>query len=100
MAAMSSRSLARSRSASLPVTPDVVFRTRYSDQRYTGSYGTTLGSNINGTKGQVDLGLTYSVPKTASTVGLSFRNSTYRDGALSSYNLNQSREDVNFTIRF
>ena len=86
--------------ASVPLTPGVVLHTRYSDQRYTGSYGTTLGSNINGTKGQVDLGLTYSVPKTASTVGLSFRNSTYRDGALSSYNLNQSREDVNFTIRF
>jgi hypothetical protein len=86
--------------ASLPLTHDVVLHTRFSDQRYTGSYGTTLGPNINGTKGQVDVGLTYVVPKTASTVGLSFRDSTYRDGSLSSYNLNQSREDVNFTIRF
>jgi hypothetical protein len=86
--------------ASLPLTSGVVLHTRYSDQRFTGSYGTTLGPNINGTKGQVDVGLSYSVPKTASTVGLSFRDSTYRDGALSSYNLNQTREDVNFTIRF
>jgi hypothetical protein len=86
--------------ASLPVTPDVVFRTRYSDQRYTGSYGTTLAPNINGTKDQVDVGLTYTVPKTASSVGLTFRNSTYKDGSLSSYNLNENREDVNFTIRF
>jgi hypothetical protein len=86
--------------ASLPVSPDVVFRTRFSDQRYTGSYGTTIQQNIDGTKDQVDLGLTYTVPKTSSSVGLTFRNSTYRDGTLSSYNLNENREDVNFTIRF
>lgn len=85
--------------ASLPLTPDVVLHTRYSDQRFTGSYG-SLQQNVNSTKDQIDVGLTYAVPKTASTVGLSFRSSTYRDGSLASYNLNQSREDVNFTIRF
>ena len=77
-----------------------MFRTRYSDQRYIGSYGTTIQQNIDGIKDQVDVGLTYTVPKTSSSVGLTFRNSTYKDGALSSYNLNQNREDVNFTIRF
>jgi len=86
--------------ASLPVSRDVVLNTRYSDQRYFGSYGTTLQQNIGGTKDQVDLGLTYTVPKTSSSVGLTFRNSTYKDAALSSYNLSASREDVNFTIRF
>jgi hypothetical protein len=86
--------------ASLPLTTGVVLHTRFSDQRFTGSYGTTLGPNIDGTKGQVDVGLTYTVPKSASTVGLSFRDSTYRDGSLASYNLNQTGEDVNFTIRF
>jgi hypothetical protein len=85
---------------SLPVTHDVVLNTRYSDQRYFGSYGTTLQPNIGGTKDQVDLGLTYSVPKTSSTLGLNFRNSTYKDAALSSYNLTANGEDVNFTIRF
>jgi len=86
--------------ASLPVTRDIVLDTRYSDQRYFGSYGTTLQANIGGTKDQVDLGLTYTVPKTSSSVGLTFRNSTYKDAALSSYNLSANREDVNFTIRF
>jgi hypothetical protein len=87
--------------ASLPLTPDVVFHTRYSDQRYTGSYGTTtLQPNVNGTKDQVDVGLTYTVPKTSSSVGLNFRNSTYKDATLSSFNLSQNGEDVNFTIRF
>ena len=86
--------------ASLPVTHDVVLNTRYSDQRYFGSYGTTLQPNVGGIKDQVDLGLTYTVPKTSSSVGLTFRNSTYKDAALSSYNLTANREDVNFTIRF
>jgi hypothetical protein len=84
----------------LPVTRDIVLNTRYSDERYFGSYGTTLQPNIGGIKDQIDLGLTYTVPKTSSSVGLSFRNSTYKDAALSSYNLTANREDVNFTIRF
>jgi hypothetical protein len=86
--------------ASLPVTRDVVLNTRYSDQRYFGSYGTTLQPNIGGIKDQIDLGLTYSVPKTSSSVGLNFRNSTYKDAAISSYNLTANSEGVNFTIRF
>jgi hypothetical protein len=86
--------------ASLPVTHDLVLNTRYSDQRYFGEYGTTLQQNIGGIKDQVDFGLTYTVPQTSNSVGLTFRNSTYKDAALSSYNLSANREDVNFTIRF
>jgi S-layer homology domain len=86
--------------AALPLTPDIVFNTRYSDQRYFGAYGTTLQQNIGGIKDQVDLGLTYTVPKTTSSVGLTFRNSSYKDATLSSYNFDQNRGDVNFTIRF
>jgi len=84
----------------LPVTRDIALNTRYSDQRYFGAYGTTLQQNIVGIKDQIDFGLTYTVPKTSSTVGLTFRNSTYKDAALSSYNLSANGEDVNFTIRF
>ena len=86
--------------ASLPVARDITLNTRYSDQRYFGSYGTTMQQNIGGTKDQVDVGLMYTVPKTSSSVGLTFRNSTYKDAALPTYNFNQNREDVNFTIRF
>ncbi|HEV8023243.1 MAG TPA: S-layer homology domain-containing protein [Candidatus Lustribacter sp.] len=87
-------------SATFPVTRDVAFNTRYSDQRYFGSYGTTLQQNIGGTKDQLDLGFTYTVPKTTSSVGLTYSNYTYKDAALPSYNLSGNREDVNFTIRF
>lgn len=84
----------------LPLTRDLELNTRYSDQRYFGEYGTTLQQNIGGIKDEADLGLTYTVPKTSSSVGLSFRNSTYKDAALPSFNLSANREDVNFTIRF
>ena len=86
--------------ASLPVARDITLNARYSDQRYFGSYGTTLQQNIGGTKDQVDVGLMYAVPKTSSSIGLTFRNSTYKDAVLPTYNFNQNREDVNFTIRF
>ena len=46
--------------ASMPVTHDIVLNTRYSDQRYFGSYGTTIQQNIGGTKDQIDVGLMYS----------------------------------------
>ena len=49
--------------ASVPVARDITLNTRYSDQRYYGSYGTTLQQNIGGTKNQVDVGLMYSVRK-------------------------------------
>jgi hypothetical protein len=86
--------------AALPLGHNVTFSTRYSNQRYTGSYGTTLGANIDGTKDQFDLGFTYNVPKTTSSVGVAYRNSTYRDATLPSFNLTQNAEDVNFTVRF
>ena len=86
--------------ASMPLTRDVVFQTTYSDQRYLGAYATTVTPNIGGTKEQVDVGLTYSVPKTSSSVGLNYRNSAYKDPVIPSYNFDQNREDVNFTIRF
>jgi hypothetical protein len=86
--------------ASLPVTHDMTLNTRYSDQRYYGSYGTTIQQNIGGIKDQVDVGLTYTVPKTSSSVGVTFRTSTYKDAALPTYNLSENRGDVNFTIRF
>jgi hypothetical protein len=86
--------------ASLPVARDITLNTRYSDQRFFGSYGTTIQQNIGGTKDQLDVGVMYTVPNTSSSVGLSFRNSTYKDAVLPTYNFNQNREDVNFTIRF
>jgi hypothetical protein len=83
-----------------PVARDLSLTTRISDQRYYGAYGTTLSNNIGGTKDQLDLDLTYTVPNTTSTVGLGYRVSSYKDVVLPSYNFVQSQENVNFSFHF
>jgi hypothetical protein len=86
--------------ATLPVTRDLVFGLAYNSQTYRGSYGTTLGQNIAERKDQYDATLTYNIPKTTSSISALFRNQKYTDSVIPTYNFNQNREDVNFSIRF
>jgi hypothetical protein len=44
--------------------------------------------------------VTYNIPKTTSSVSALFRNQKYTDNVIPSYNFNQNREDLNFTVRF
>jgi hypothetical protein len=83
-----------------PIARDLSLSTRISDQHYTGAYATTLANTIGGTKDQLDLELTYTVPNTTSSVGLGYRISSYKDATLPSYNFVQSQEDVNFRFHF
>ena len=86
--------------ATVPVTRDLVFGLAYNSQTYHGSYGTTLGQNIAERKDQYDATLTYNIPKTTSSISALFRNQKYTDSVIPTYNFNQNREDVNFSIRF
>ena len=86
--------------ATLPVTRDLVFGLAYNSQTYHGSYGTTIGQNIAERKDQYDATLTYNIPKTTSSISALFRNQKYTDNVIPTYNFNQNREDVNFSIRF
>jgi hypothetical protein len=83
-----------------PVARDLSLAAHVSDQKYYGAYGTTLSNNIGGTKDQLDLDLTYTVPNTTSTLGLGYRVSSYKDVVLPSYNFVQSQEHVNFSFHF
>lgn len=84
----------------VPVTRDVSLGAIYNSQTFHGSYGTTLGQNIAERKDQYTLSATYNIPKTTSSITAFFRNQKYTDNVMSTYNFNQNREDVNFTIRF
>jgi hypothetical protein len=84
----------------IPIARDLSLGAVYSTQTYHGSYGTTVGQNINERKDQYTLSATYNIPKTTSSVSAFFRNQKYTDGVLPTYNFNQNREDVNFSIRF
>ena len=86
--------------ASVPLTKDLVLAGAYSTQTYHGSYATTFGQNIAQRKDQYQATLTYNIPKTTSSVSALFRNQKYTDNVLPTYNFNQNREDLNFTIRF
>jgi S-layer homology domain len=86
--------------ATMPVTRDVVLGAVYNTQTYHGSYGLTLGQNIAERKDIYTLSATYNIPRTTSSISAFFRNQKYTDNVVPSYNFNQNREDVNFTVRF
>lgn len=85
---------------SIPLTSGVGLDLGYTGQRYSGESGTTLTQNISEQKNYYTGAVNYTIPKTNSTVGFTYRNYQYRDDAMPTYNFTQNREDVNFTIRF
>jgi hypothetical protein len=84
----------------VPLTTGVALDLTYSGQRYSGESGTTLTQNIAEKKDLYVGAINYTIPKTNSTVGFTYRNYRYTDAVLPTYNYTQNREDVNFTIRF
>ncbi len=87
-------------SAALPVTKDVSLNFDYNTQRYRGAYGTTIGQNMDERKDQYQIGATYNIPKTNSSITTFFRQQKYTDNVLPTFNFTQNREDVNFAVRF
>jgi len=85
---------------SVPLTSGVALDLTYTGQRYSGESGTTLTQNISQKKDYYTGAINYTIPKTNSTVGFTYRNYRYTDDVLPTYNFTQNREDVNFTIRF
>ncbi len=86
--------------ATVPLTRDLALGLGYDAQAFHGSYGTTAGQNIAQTKIQYQGTLTYNIPKTTSSISALFRNQKYTDNVLPTFNFNQNREDLNFSIRF
>ncbi len=86
--------------ASVPVARNLTLGVNASSQAFRGAYGTTLSQNIAERKDQYQGSLTYNIPKTTSSITAFFRNQKYTDNVLPTYNFNQNREDLNFTIRF
>jgi hypothetical protein len=86
--------------ATIPLTHDLNLNGSYSTQRYGGSYGTTLGQNISERKNYYTGGLTYNIPKTNSSLSFLSRQYKYLDDVTPNFNFNQTRQDINFTVRF
>jgi len=85
---------------SIPLTQGVGLDLGYSGQTFGGASMTTLTNNISQKKDYYTGTINYTIPKTNSTVGFTYRNYRYTDNVMPSYDFTQNREDVNFTIRF
>jgi hypothetical protein len=94
------RHITISAAGALPLTANLTLNATYSTQRYGGEDGTTLSQNISEQKDYYTGGLTYSIPKTNSSLSFTARRYMYTDESLPTYNFQQNREDVNFTVRF
>jgi hypothetical protein len=86
--------------ATVPLTRDVTLGASYDTQTFNGAYGTTLAPNIAERKDSYSFSATFTIPRTTSSVSALFSNQRYTDQMLPTFNFNQNREDVNFTIRF
>ncbi len=86
--------------ATLPLTRDLNFGASYSTQRFGGAYGTTLGQNISERKDYYTGSLTYNIPKSNSSLTFLARHYSYTDAVVPNLNLEENRQDLNFTVRF
>ncbi len=86
--------------ASMPLTKDLSLGGAYTTQRFGGSYGTTLGQNVSERKDYYTGSLTYNIPKSNSSLTFLARHYNYTDDVVQNLNLQENRQDINFTVRF
>jgi hypothetical protein len=85
--------------AALPVTRGITLTGLYNQQTFGGAYQSTF-NNMDERKIFAVGGITYAIPNSPSTVSFTFRNQKYQDNVVPSFNLNQTREDLTYSIRF
>jgi len=94
------RHITISANATVPLSKNFNLTGSYSDQRYGGSYGTTLGQNISERKDYYTGGLVYNIPNSNSSLSFLARHYQYNDEVVQNLNFSQNRQDINFTVRF
>ncbi|MGD1067310.1 MAG: S-layer homology domain-containing protein [Vulcanimicrobiaceae bacterium] len=85
--------------ATAPLTHDLSLGAAFNRQYFNGAYGST-SANVAERKDDYTLSTTYTIPRTTSSVSALYSNQRYVDQMLPSFNFNQTREDVDFTVRF
>ncbi|HET9394050.1 MAG TPA: hypothetical protein VFO29_11100 [Candidatus Rubrimentiphilum sp.] len=84
----------------VPVTPRVTVGLQFERQHYQGEYGTLLFPGLDAQKDTYLGNVTYQLPYSSSAITLSARQNRYQDSLLQNFNLNQTRADLNFTVKF
>lgn len=84
----------------VPLTHDVTLYLQYGTQHFQEMYGASTMPAIDATKSSYLGNVTYRIPHTSSAITLSARQYRYQDNFVPTYNLTQTRADLDFTVKF
>ncbi len=84
----------------LPITAALTANVSYVDQRWGGEALNTLNQSISQQKTAFTGGILYNIPNTNSSVNFFSTYYQYKDQVMPTYNWNQTRQNIYFTVKF
>jgi len=91
---------AGSGSLALPITAALTANVTYVNQTWGGEALNTLNQTISQQKTALNAGVLYNIPNTNSSINFFFTNYQYKDTQMPTYNWNQNRQNIYFTVKF
>lgn len=85
---------------SVPVLRGLTLNFNYDAQRLYGGYGLPGLTNLNAVNNTYGGNLTFSIPQISSALSIGAYQDRLQDSLLPNTGYNQTREDVNFTVKF
>jgi hypothetical protein len=84
----------------VPVVNGLTLNLNYAADRMFGGYGAPGLANLDATDNSYGGQLTFQIPHSSSTLSISARQLRYQDNLIPANTSTQTREDVNFTVKF
>ncbi|MBV8373210.1 MAG: hypothetical protein JOY69_08100 [Candidatus Eremiobacteraeota bacterium] len=84
----------------VPVVNGLTLNLNYAADRMFGGYGMPGLTNLDATDNSYGGQLTFQIPHSSSTLSISARQLRYQDNLVPANTSTQTREDVNFTVKF
>lgn len=84
----------------VPVVNNLTLNLNVASDRMLGAYGLPGVNNLDATDNSYGGRLTFAIPHSAGSLSISARQLHYQDNLLPSDTYTQTREDVNFTVKF
>jgi len=84
----------------VPVVSGLTLNLNYAADRMFGGYGMPGLSNLDATDNAYGGQLTFQIPHSSSTLSISAHQLRYQDNLIPANTSTQTREDVNFTVKF
>jgi hypothetical protein len=84
----------------VPVSPALTLGLQYASSHYQGDYGALLAPGLDAYQNTYLGNITYQLPHSSSLITFSARQYRYQDTYSPSFNLSETRADLNFTVKF